>query len=43
MKALFWGCVVSLVVLSCAVALQGDLIAAGVLLVMAAACVASEL
>ena len=43
MKALFWGSVVGLVVLACAVALQGDLLDAGILLVLAAACVASEL
>ncbi len=43
MKAIFWGCVVGLVVLACAVALRGDLIGAGGLLVLAAVCVASEL
>jgi hypothetical protein len=43
MKALFWGSVVGLVVLACVVALQGNLLDAGILLLMAAACVASEL
>jgi hypothetical protein len=43
MKAVFWGCVVGLVVLACAVAMQANLLAASVLLVMAAACVVSEL
>lgn len=43
MKALVWSCVVGLVVLACAVAMQGLLLEAGLLCLMAAAVAADQL